>query len=234
MPLEKCMQIAFMSDIHANFEALSSLEDDLLQTDLVVSLGDHVGYFCQVNEVIEFVRTLNGLCILGNHDYFLLHKCPSDALPAVRFGIEYAKSVITPDNYEWLSGLPLVWGGIVEGISLFLCHGSPWNPLHDYLYANNPSFEMLDTYQYDIIAYGQTHRSFSRWDRKPYLLNPGSIGQSRDMMGYACAAILDTDTMQIRKIECPYNVEPVLARAFNNGAGEWITKHMREAQAKGA
>jgi predicted phosphodiesterase len=222
------MRIAFISDIHANFEALISINDDLARAELVICLGDLVGYYCQVNEVIEYMRSLNSICVLGNHDYFLLEGYPQDALPGVKFGIDYARSVISADNYKWLSKLPLVWGGFIGGISLLISHGSPWNPLDDYLYRNNPVLLSLDAFKYDLVAFGQTHRSLLRYDRKPYLLNPGSIGQSRDIKARACAVFFETTTLQFTKIEYPYDVDVVLDKAFSNGAEKaWITKHLK-------
>jgi|SRR3989339_778013 len=221
------MLLAFISDIHANYEALSSLSDDLSQADFVLCLGDVVGYYCQINEVIDYIRNLHGICILGNHDNYLLHGYPQDALPAVKFGIDYAKSVITPDNYKWLTSLPITWGGFVGGLSMFLNHGSPWNPLHDYLYSNSTALSSLDTFHHDLISCGHTHRSHLRFSHKPYLLNPGSIGQSRDVTGHACAIFLDIPSMNYTKIERSYNVDAVIAKALKNGAGEWITKHLK-------
>jgi len=221
------MLLAFISDIHANFEALSSLSDELSKADKVLCLGDFVGYYCQVNEVIDYIRNLDSICILGNHDHFLLHGYPQDALPAVKFGIDFAKSVITPDNYQWLTSLPLTWGGLIGGLSILLNHGSPWNPLHDYLYSNNQALTCLDTFQYDVISFGQTHRSLLRFDHKPFLLNPGSVGQSRDVLAHACAIFVDIPSMNITKIERRYNVTTVVEKALENGAGEWITKHLQ-------
>jgi predicted phosphodiesterase len=221
------MLIAFISDIHANFEALSSMKNDLSEADLVVCLGDFIGYYCQVNEVIDYIRKLNCICVLGNHDYFLLKGYPSNALPAVKFGVDYARAVITTDNYKWLSTLPLSWGGFVGGLALLISHGSPWNPLNDYLYSDNPALASLDNFQYDLIAFGQTHRSHLRFDSKPYLLNPGSIGQSRDVTANACAVFLDTSTMKVNKVEQFYNVDDVVEMSLKHGAGEWITKHLK-------
>jgi putative phosphoesterase len=221
------VQLAFISDIHANFEALCSLDDVLTQADLVVCLGDLVGYYCQVNEVIDYVRRMNALCLLGNHDSFLLSGCPTNALPAVRFGIDYADHTVSADNRQWLKGLPLTWGGFLGKRSLLLVHGSPWRPLSDYLYAGTPTLTQLDLFDYDVVAFGQTHRAMARLDRRPCLLNPGSVGQSRDIAANACALMLNTETMTVEKIQRKYDATRVIELAVQNGAGEWITKHLR-------
>jgi putative phosphoesterase len=186
------MRLALVSDIHANFEALRALKDALSHADLIICLGDLVGYYCQVNEVIEYFRDTRALCVMGSHDSFLLSGCPSHAPLAVRFGIEFAERAITDDNRQWLAGLPLAWGGFLGGRSFFLVHGSPWRPLDDYLYEGNSLLTQLDVFDYDVIAFGQTHRALQRLERRPCLLNPGSVGQPRDAKANASALILNT------------------------------------------
>lgn len=220
------MRIAFLSDIHANAEAMRVLPAVVTAADEVVCLGDCTGYYCQVNEALDIVRGLNVRGVLGNHDYFVLHGCPPGMNDAVRFGVEYARRVLSPDHRAWLASLPLVWGGAIGGRTMLLAHGSPWRPLEDYLYADNPAIHDLDRFAYDVVAFGQTHRALVRDDRAPLLLNPGSVGQSRDHPGVACALVLDTETLVVERIACPYDVGPVIALAERHGAGSWITKHL--------
>ncbi|MDQ6832939.1 MAG: metallophosphatase family protein [Chloroflexota bacterium] len=220
------MRLAFISDIHANAEALGALADVLGAVDRVICLGDLVGYYCQVNEALDMVRGMNAQCVLGNHDSFLLHGCPPDANDAVRFGIAHADRVITADHRAWLAQLPLTWGGMLGGRTILLAHGSPWRPLADYLYTDSPLLAGLDAFSYDVVAFGQTHRALVRNERRPFLLNPGSVGQSRDMPGYACAFALDTETMAVTRLERPYDPARTIALARHQGAGDWITKHL--------
>lgn len=201
------MKILLISDIHANYDALSVLKPDIEKADKVVCLGDIVGYHSQVNEVIDYLRQLKHLiCILGNHDSFLLRGCPSHLPSQVRYWIDFANYVIRPENLNWLSHLPISWGGFIYDISFLLTHGSPWNPFTDYLFADNPKLHQLDHFNYDIISFGQTHRAFIRNDKKPFLVNPGSIGQSRDRHGLACALQLETETMTFTRIEREFQV----------------------------
>jgi predicted phosphodiesterase len=221
------VQLALISDIHANFEALCALEDVLAQVDRVLCLGDLVGYYCQVNEVIDYIRRLNALCVLGNHEAYVLFGCPPDASPAVRFGIDYAERVLYPDHRRWLADLPLVWGGFLGGRSFLLTHGSPWRPIADYLYVDNPVLTHFDKFDYDVIAFGQTHRVLQRLERRPYLLSPGSVGQSRDVKAHACALILNTETMTVENVERAFDAGLVIDLALRNGAGHWVSKHLR-------
>lgn len=221
------MRLALISDIHANAEALSALADVLSDADRVLFLGDLVGYYCQVNEVIETIRGLDPICVLGNHDRFLLDGCPEKEPPAVRFGIAFAAQVITPDHRQWLASLPLIWGGVLGNRSILMTHGSLWRPLTDYLYADNPLLEQLNGFDYDVITFAQTHRLFKRTESQPFLLNPGSVGQSRDIKARACAMILDTDSLAVTTIERTFDPKPVIDLAVCHGARNWIGKHLR-------
>ena len=220
------MRIAIISDIHANLCALEAIGDVLRSVDKIICLGDLVGYYCEVNEVLDFIRPLHPQCLLGNHDRFLLHGCPADASAAVRFGIEYADRVIDPDHRRYLAGLPWCWWELLDERSFFLIHGSPWQPLDGYLYADNPALKKLDEFDYDVIAFGQTHRALQRIEQRPYLLNPGSVGQSRNVQACACALVLDTVTMDVRKLERRFDYHRVIDLAVRNGAGRWVTKHL--------
>jgi putative phosphoesterase len=226
------MRIALISDIHANFEALLALMDVLKTADRVLCLGDFVGYYCQVNDVIDAVRHLNAICILGNHDSLLLNGgCPAEASPAVRFGIDFASRTITAANRRWLARLPLMLGTIVGGRSVLMVHGSPWRPLEDYLYSDNELLGQLDAFNsFDLVAFGQTHRVYQRVGRKPYLLNPGSVGQSRDHMSVAMAMLIDTEQLDICPVSRSYDPTRVLTLARYNGAGSWVTKHLHPSE----
>jgi predicted phosphodiesterase len=227
------MRAIILSDIHANFEALKKLGSAVQDADLRICLGDVIGYYCQVNEVVDFVRRYDFLCIRGNHDDFLTAGCPAGASDAVRFGIEYADRIIDPDHRRWLAGLPLIWGGFLGGessddrCSVLLCHGSPWQPLRDYIYADSPLLPQLEHFSFDLIAFGQTHRPIAIDHGSRTLLNPGSVGQSRHRYAVACAASLDISSRPcISMIETAYDTGPVIRMAIQAGAGDWIRKHL--------
>ena len=220
------MNIVVLSDIHANSEALEPLKPALREAELVLCLGDFVGYYCQVNEVLDFLRCLPAISVRGNHDQFLLSGWPLSAPDAVRFGIEYADRVIDPDHRRWLAGLPLVWGGLAGGRSVLLSHGSPFRPLEAYLYPNRIPEVPLEKFDFDWLAFGQTHRPYLDTSRRPFLLNPGSVGQARHRPGVACGARLHTESMTVELLEFPYDPTPVTSLAKKNGAGDWIEKHL--------
>ena len=220
------MNVVLISDLHANAFALEALRGVLDQADVVMCLGDLVGYYCQVNEVIDAVRERGAVCVLGNHDHFLLHGCPSGVPEHVRWGIAHAGRVISDVNRAYLASLPLVWSGEVDGRRFLLSHGSPWRPLEDYLYQDQCDLHALREFDVDVLAFGQTHRPWQDDRARPVIVNTGSVGQSRHARGRACAVVVATESLSIEAIEEPYDVATTIKLARKHGAGEWITKHL--------
>jgi putative phosphoesterase len=222
------MKVAIISDLHANHEALKAISDDIAQADAIFCLGDLLGYYCQVNETMDWVREHVTHCVLGNHDHFVLHGCPEHEPPAVRFGVEFATKTLDADHASWLRRLPLRCEGQLDNRSFLLVHGSPWDPLGDYLYEDNPRLAELAHLDFDLIAFGQTHRFVHRCDEKHVHLNPGAVGQSRDRdtLACACAVMLDTRTMEIQRLIKKFDARAVLRLAHAHGAGSWIEKYL--------
>ena len=67
------MKIALISDIHGNYEALTAVlaECDRLGVSSIYCLGDVVGYYSQVNECCDELRSRAIPCLMGNHDWYM-------------------------------------------------------------------------------------------------------------------------------------------------------------------
>jgi len=219
------MQLAFISDIHANDYALQAILDVLVAADQVVCLGDLTGYYCQPNEVCDRLRQLGALCLRGNHDHYALTQTPEHVPEAVKWGVDFTRRHLSAVNRTWLETLAPQQIANFGGLSALLVHGAPWDPLEAYLYADNPRLVELEGLNYDLVAFGQTHRVLLK-NGRPILLNPGAVGQSRDGAGDVCAAVLDTQTRAVDMIRRHYDPQPVIDLARSYGAGDWITKHL--------
>src|SRR5512137_1308373 len=64
------MRYAVLSDIHANLEALHAVlaRTAELGADLVLCLGDIVGYNADPNACVDLVGREAIACVMGNHD----------------------------------------------------------------------------------------------------------------------------------------------------------------------
>lgn len=222
------MRILVLSDIHANYEALLSLDKHVRECDCVLSLGDITGYSCAVNECIDYARNNNFICIQGNHDRYVIEglDCQTKFLnESVRFGINHAISVISTENLAWLKTLPLVYSIKIDNTTILIAHGSPFDPINCYVYENNTDFEAWNQFIYDYIFIGHTHRELTHQVKNSIIINPGSVGQARDFEGKACACILDTESRVIERLHIKYDYMKNLNHSLIFGASDWIYKH---------
>jgi predicted phosphodiesterase len=219
------MRIAIISDIHSNLFALDAVMDVLRSADRIVCLGDLTGYYCQPDEVCDTMRQLGALCLRGNHDHYALTETPERVPEAVKWGVDYTRAHLSASNRAWLETLWPMRTAAWDGFSALLVHGAPWDPFEAYLYADNPRLVELEELDFDLVTFGQTHRALVR-EGRPMLLNPGSVGQSRDAVAEACAAVMDTETRAVEMVRRPYDARPVIELARASGAGAWVEKHL--------
>ena len=68
------MKLALISDVHANLEALEAVLQaiDREEVDLILHLGDLVGYNANPGECVDLICDRNILCVAGNHDRAVL------------------------------------------------------------------------------------------------------------------------------------------------------------------
>lgn len=196
------MKIAFISDIHGNYEALKSVlsEMDKLDISRVYCAGDIVGYYSQVNECCRELRARRIESILGNHDWYLAGGgfCPRSK--SANECIAYQRGVIEKDNLAWLRSLPVH----MQIGSIKMVHGGWGDPLDEYV---NPTRDYFENIEGQVFVSGHTHiQSLQKYDEKIYC-NPGSVGQPRDGDPRAAYAIYDGVKFELRRVE--YDMQKV-------------------------
>lgn len=230
------MRILVLSDIHANVSALQAVVADAGSVDAAWCLGDVVGYGPDPNESIECLRTLpNLICLMGNHDAAALGQIELDTFNReARRSIEWIRDQLTAPNHAFLAGL----NETVVIDSVTLAHGSPRNPVWEYLLESisaAENFYFFDTpycfvghthlpliYQAHPENNGRVERRILRPDESVLLagraiLNPGSAGQPRDHDPRAAYAIYDTETLVWQPRRVAYDISGVQQRILAAG-----------------
>src|ERR1700684_3146142 len=93
------VRILFLSDIHSNLEALDSCLAAAPAHDLVVNLGDTVGYGGNPKEVIARAQTIGIVFVRGNHareDSDLMNL--EEFTPAAGLATLWTREQLTPKN----------------------------------------------------------------------------------------------------------------------------------------
>ncbi len=236
------MRILLLSDIHANLEALDACLAAAPPHDLVVNLGDIVGYGASPNEVTDRVRELGTIFVRGNHDKAATGLMDLDDFnPMAAAAAMWTRNQLTPKNLEWLRALPHGPLPMPDFPQVQLVHGSP-NDEDEYIVSLGDALAPLITLTIPLTFFGHTHlqggffangssadgfrpeyRTVGQAESvalqlKPatrYMINPGSVGQPRDGDWRAGFALYDSEAQIIHFHRSPYNLKAAQDRIFD-------------------
>lgn len=206
------MRIAVISDIHSNLEAMKVIWEDMGEVDLILNLGDLVGYGADPNAVVDLIRgsKVRVISILGNHDYASVSGDVAGFNPYAARAALWTNRVLTEENKGFLENLPLSQESEIEGRRFYMVHGSPDDPLNEYVLPNTPRHILkgfLEDTKANMLLMGHTHIPMRFNIERPegIILNPGAVGQSRDGIPKASYVVVDigNDALKtdIRRIE---------------------------------
>jgi predicted phosphodiesterase len=131
--------LAIVSDIHSNYEALSTVMEDIARQGAteIICLGDVVGYGPRPRECLATAIEHFKVTLCGNHEWAIMNE-PIGFNRIAREAVKWHQQELTPtwlssksakDNWDYLRALPLTYR---RGKMLFV-HASPSNPTEEYL-----------------------------------------------------------------------------------------------------
>jgi predicted phosphodiesterase len=215
------MRVLLLSDIHANLEAMEACLKDAPPHDLVVNLGDVVGYNASPNEVCERVRAMGGMVVRGNHDRACTGLTDLSEFNLVAaISARWTQTTLAREHLNWLRNLLRGPARLDELSGIEFVHGSPRDEDEYLLNASTANANFRLPGQTDVIVFGHTHLqggfvcedgrtnpvvpTYSTTDGavdhtmtlmpgNRYLINPGSVGQPRDGDWRAGFALYERD-----------------------------------------
>lgn len=205
------MRYGVLADIHANLPALRVALSTLERhgVDRYIVAGDLVGYGPSPNECVELVAGLDGLCVLGNHDLIALERLSAERCIALaRDSLHWTRRVLGADARAFLAALP-ERAATADGV--VVAHGSLDDP-QEYTTRARQAGEQLARAAGElpgarVLILGHTHRPWAYARGTGSLstratlalpgeevhLNPGAVGQSRELRARARCLLLDLD-----------------------------------------
>jgi len=226
------MRIAVISDVHSNSDALAAVLEALHDYDALICLGDLVGYGAEPNEVVETIRMLKPQVIVaGNHDYATVTGDTSDFVHHAVEAIEWTRNRLKAENMKYLSSLPLSSTFAANRVTLKAYHGSPRDPLNEYVYPGIPNFilkSFLKMAGTDILLLGHTHVPFDAHIDTKLLINPGGVGQPRDGDPRASFAIIeilgDRISCVIKRVK--YDMDSAASKILQNSLPSFLADRL--------
>ena len=216
------MKIALMGDIHANLPALTAVlaHAELNGAEEFWNIGDFIGYGPFPNEVIDQVRKIRSLSVIGNYDRKVLRfsekatNWRKNKLPDKFIAFKWAFEQLTPENRIYLSNLPETLQFTRGKWEILITHASPDDP-KEHLYPNTPNArlrELAQNHPVDIIVCGHSHQPFARLVDHTLFINTGSVGRPDDGDPRACYALLnlESNTYDVHHYRVEYPVAQIV------------------------
>jgi diadenosine tetraphosphatase ApaH/serine/threonine PP2A family protein phosphatase len=210
------MRIAFVSDTHANLEAVSACLEHAWDNGArqLVFLGDLVGYGADPGPVVDIVMGAvagGAVAVLGNHDLGVAREPGGAMHPDARRAIAWTRGQLSAAQLRFLDRLPLT----AEQDGRLYVHANAWAPdAWEYIMGVFDAGRSMRATPCRLTFCGHTHEpalyhmtaegQVSGFTPVPgtgiplgrlrrWLAIPGSAGQPRDGNPAACYALFDDD-----------------------------------------
>jgi predicted phosphodiesterase len=231
------MQIAVLSDVHGNMDALQKVLEDLDRSnaEAVFCLGDSIGYGAEPEQVVQALHRRGIPSVLGNHELAVQEPAFLGWFnPAARQSLTQTIGMLSEDSLASIKGLP-------RHLSAHGCrfvHGFPPDSPTLYLFqVQDPRKQaVLDALAEQIFFVGHTHVldilaydgcAITRMDfhagpillqpERKYLINIGAVGQPRDGDPRAKYVIWDTAARLLEIRYVPYDADAAAAKIRSAG-----------------
>ena len=220
------MEIAVLSDIHANLEAfLKILGDiDLRGIQKIISIGDNIGYGPNPEAVMQLLLARGIYSTLGNHEMPVKQKSFINWFnPVAQKSVHYTLSRLSEKS---IAAIKIFQPFFIYQGARFV-HGVPKKSVTIYIFQLSEAmlkkkFRDMDervcfighTHDLGLITYdglgferSSLTEGVTRLDKeKKYIINIGSVGQPRDGDNRAKYVIWDTDagTVELKCLAYDY------------------------------
>jgi predicted phosphodiesterase len=229
------MKYMVFSDIHGNLESLRKVleEAETIQPDMIISLGDVVGYGADPAKCVELVEEYAHIKISGNHDLAAIGLSSSAGFNKhAQKSIQWTSEILNEKQLNALKD----YEPIYHHRDCLFAHSSPLSPLNwEYIYNISQAREIFKQSKEKFIFIGHTHipgivsynkkgdtktiqKTFININpEKRYLINTGSVGQPRDGINAGCFTVLDTIKGTINQRRVKYDFAPTQEKILAAG-----------------
>lgn len=218
------MRILVVADIHSNWAALQAIPDDF---DRCVVIGDIVDYGTDPIPCIDWVRRHADACVRGNHDHAVAQRVAASGNTGYRRLAVATRplhwKLLDARRLKYLGRMPVTSYFRAGSQTLFLIHGTPRDPMDEYLAADASGWKQrLGGIKADIVCVGHSHLPFHLELGDIQVVNPGSVGQPRDGDWRASYAIIEDGRVSLKRVE--YDLSACLDQIRSSEIPPWAAR----------
>ncbi len=238
------MRIAIYSDVHGNLEAFEGVLKDIKREDVdkKVFLGDIVGYGPNPNECIELLRENADVILAGNHDWAAVGLTDSEYFnPYAKASLFWTMEALTDVNKAFLKELsPTKMEDAIQ-----FAHSTPLEPQEwRYILTMQDATDNYDSLEKDLCFVGHSHQPViieyadaanivpirdiykTLEKNRKYIVNVGSVGQSRDSNPDSCYVVYDSKTQNIEFRRVEYDVARVQKKMEKHKLPQYLIERL--------
>lgn len=243
------MKYIILSDIHSNIQAFNKVVENE-KYDKILFLGDVIGYGADPYLCYKLFLELGGEGVIGNHEYgvikpFTLVNFSENA----RVGVLHSIKNLPKEYIDHMKKLP----EFLQREDFILCHSMLGFPLEfPYVFPEDKdsiflreSFENMKKRGVKVMFTGHTHKpcifkykndeTIEMYDSKNgdiyldenyYIINVGSVGQSRNGIPKAHYIVYDTSYRKVSFCALDYNIKEAVNRIEKEGLPDFLAKRL--------
>lgn len=184
----RASNIIIFGDLHANWEALSILQQTEPNPLAIFCLGDLVGYGPDTKRCLDAIRSAPAYVIGGRHDRAVAGQA-ADTLPPgpnadlLHASWAHARSVLSPADRDYLASLPESLPVELAGVRFYLTRLPPDDDeTETRMLITLTQAELRDLFGHldvDVVLLGGPHIPALRQVDGKLIICPGSLGQPR-------------------------------------------------------
>jgi len=219
------MKLLLIADVHSNWPALAAVDETF---DSCLFTGDLVDYGTDPVPCIRWARRHVTAMVRGNHDHAVAHRVPVSggngfrSLAAATRPLHW--DVLGTGDIEFLTRMPVTRQVSFGGMSFYLVHGTPRDPLDEYLTGDAAGWQSrLESIEADFVCVGHTHVPFHLDLGRVQVVNPGSVGQPRDGDPRCSYAVIEDGRVEIRRVA--YDIDATLRQMRASGVNGDALEH---------
>jgi diadenosine tetraphosphatase ApaH/serine/threonine PP2A family protein phosphatase len=239
------LKVFVCSDVHGNVRALDavlSVYRDLYPCEFLF-LGDCIGYGPHPGACLDRILALpRSGYLMGNHEWALIDARERENMsePAARM-LNWSEEILGGKYDDIIRNR---FGMEIETESYLAVHASPLEPEKwSYLISEFWANEAFAGRDFDLCFVGHTHipalftydgglqeladgEPFQLSPDNRYIVNPGSVGQPRDLDPRASCCLYDMIDGTITLFRCEYDIEKTVKEYDEAGVPEYLGRRL--------